>query len=311
MIKKERVIVVLTREDYVKRLPANDFKKQKRGGRGINATKFKDGDEAKLLSEAHTHDTILCFSTIGKVYAIRVFDIPDPSRQARGRPINNILPLADNESISSFVVVNSFEDGYLFMSTRLGMINKIPISLFKKIRTTGLKAIVLKEKDEVLGAHYVKDNDNIMLIAENGKVIRLNESDVRERFRGTLGVRGISLGKNNKLTSILKPSVGEVITATENGYGNRVSIDNYNVQKRGGVGVIGIKTSKRNGNVIGAVNANESDQIIMITNKGKTIRISVSDMPIIGRNTQGVRLQVLGDDEKLVAISMETIVDNE
>ena len=311
LIKKERVIVVLTREDYVKRLPANDFKKQKRGGRGINATKFKEGDEAKLLCEAHTHDTILCFSTVGKVYSIRVFDIPDPSRQARGRPINNILPLSEGESISSFVVVNSFDDGYLFMSTRLGMINKIPISLFKKIRATGLKAIVLKENDEVLGAHYVKTNDNIMLVADNGKVIRFNESDVRERFRGTLGVKGISLGKDNKLTSILKPSTGDIVTATENGYGNRVSVENYNVQKRGGVGVIGIKTSKRNGSVIGAVNTNNNDQIIMITNKGKTIRISVNDMPVIGRNTQGVRLQVLSEDEKLVAISMETVVDNE
>ncbi len=311
LIKKERVIVVLTKEDYVKRLPANDFKKQKRGGRGINATKFKEGDEAKLLCEAHTHDTILCFSTIGKVYSIRVFDIPDPSRQARGRPINNILPLSNDESISSFVVINSFDDGYLFMSTRLGMINKIPISLFKKIRTTGLKAIVLKDRDEVLGAHYIKKNDNIMLVAENGKVIRFNESDVRERFRGTLGVRGINLGKNNKLTSILKPLFGDIVTATENGYGNRVSIENYNVQKRGGVGVIGIKTSKRNGRVIGAVNTNENDQIIMITNKGKTIRIPVSDMPLIGRNTQGVRLQVLGENEKLVAISMETVADNE
>ena len=311
LIKKERVIVVLTREDYVKRLPANDFKKQKRGGRGINATKFKEGDEAKLLCEAHTHDTILCFSTVGKVYSIRVFDIPDPSRQARGRPINNILPLSEGESISSFVVVNSFDDGYLFMSTRLGMINKIPISLFKKIRATGLKAIVLKENDEVLGAHYVKTNDNIMLVADNGKVIRFNESDVRERFRGTLGVKGISLGKDNKLTSILKPLTGDIVTATENGYGNRVSVENYNVQKRGGVGVIGIKTSKRNGSVIGAVNTNNNDQIIMITNKGKTIRISVSDMPVIGRNTQGVRLQVLSEDEKLVAISMETVVDNE
>ncbi len=311
LIKKERVIVVLTKEDYVKRLPANDFKKQKRGGRGINATKFKEGDEAKLLCEAHTHDTILCFSTIGKVYSIRVFDIPDPSRQARGRPINNILPLSEGESISSFVVINSFDDGYLFMSTRLGMINKIPISLFKKIRTTGLKAIVLKENDEVLGAHYIKSNDNIMLVAENGKVIRFNESDVRERFRGTLGVKGINLGKDNKLTSILKPSTGEIVTATENGYGNRVSVENYNVQKRGGVGVIGIKTSKRNGNVIGAVNTTDNDQIIMITNKGKTIRISVSDMPVIGRNTQGVRLQVLSEDEKLVAISMETVVNNE
>ena len=264
-----------------------------------------------MLCEAHTHDTILCFSTVGKVYSIRVFDIPDPSRQARGRPINNILPLSEGESISSFVVVNSFDDGYLFMSTRLGMINKIPISLFKKIRATGLKAIVLKENDEVLGAHYVKTNDNIMLVADNGKVIRFNESDVRERFRGTLGVKGINLEKNNKLTSILKPSTGDIVTETENGYGNRVSVENYNVQKRGGVGVIGIKTSKRNGSVIGAVNTNNNDQIIMITNKGKTIRISVNDMPVIGRNTQGVRLQVLSEDEKLVAISMETVVDNE
>ena len=154
-------------------------------------------------------------------------------------------------------------------------------------------------------------NEQIMLVAENGKAIKFVESDVRERFRGTLGVKGINLSGNVKLTSILKPSGGEIITVTENGYGNRVSVDNYNIQKRGGVGVIGIKTSKRNGKVVGAVNVAENDQIIMITNKGKTIKIAVNDMPIIGRNTQGVRLQVLQDDEKLVAISTETIVNDE
>ena len=184
LIKKEEVIVVLTKADYVKRLPATDFKSQRRGGRGINATKFKDGDETKLLCQAHTHDIILCFSTLGKVYAIRAFDIPDPSRQARGRPINNVLPLESNESISTFVVVNSFkEDAYLFMSTKNGMINKIPVNLFKKIRTTGLKAILLKTGDELLGAHYTVKNEQIMLVAENGKAIKFVESDVRERFR--------------------------------------------------------------------------------------------------------------------------------
>ncbi|MBT3548501.1 MAG: DNA gyrase subunit A [Gammaproteobacteria bacterium] len=312
LIKKEDIIVVLTKADYVKRLPAADFKSQKRGGRGINATKFKDGDEAKLLCQAHTHDIILCFSTLGKVYAIRAFDIPDPSRQARGRPINNVLPLESNESISTFVVVNSFdEDAYLFMSTKNGMINKIPINLFKKIRTTGLKAILLKPGDILLGAHYTDKDDLIMLVADNGKAIKFSESDVRERFRGTLGVKGINLSKNSKLVSIIKPCGGEIITVTENGYGNRVSIENYNTQKRGGVGVIGIKTSTRNGKVVGAVNVGPDDQIIMITNKGKTIKISINDMPIIGRNTQGVRLQVLQDGEKLVAISTETIVSDE
>ena len=310
LIKKEEVIVVLTKADYVKRLPATEFKSQRRGGRGINATRFKDGDEAKLLCQAHTHDIILCFSTLGKVYAIRAFDIPDPSRQARGRPINNVLSLVSDELISTFVVIKSFdEDSYLFMSTKSGMINKIPVNLFKKIRTTGLKAIVLKTGDELLGAMYTNKNDKIMLVAENGKAIKFLESDVRSRFRGTLGVRGINLASKVKLISILHPEQGEIITVTENGYGNRVSVDNYNIQKRGGVGVIGIKTSKRNGKVVGAVNVNDNDNIIMITNKGKTIKISVNDMPIIGRNTQGVRLQVLQDDEKLVAISTETIAD--
>ena len=312
LIKKEKVVVVLTKADYVKRLPSDDFKSQKRGGRGINATKFKDGDETKLICQAHTHDTILCFSTLGKVYAIRAFDIPDPSRQARGRPINNIIPLASDELISTFVVVNTFdENGFLFMSTKMGMINKIPVALFKKIRSTGLKAIVLKPGDELLGAHYTSPGQEIMLVADNGKAIRFNESDVRERFRGTLGVRGMSLTNNSSLVSILKPQEGEIITVTENGYGNRVSIDNYNVQKRSGVGVISIKASKRNGKVVGAVNVTDDDKIIMITNKGKTIKISVSDMPIIGRNTQGVRVQVLQDDEKLVAISTETVLIDE
>ena len=209
-------------------------------------------------------------------------------------------------------MVNSFDDdAYLFMSTKMGMINKIPIHLFKKIRTTGLKAIVLKPGDELLGAHYTMKGEHIMLVAENGKAIKFLESDVRERFRGTLGVRGINLSKTCKLISILKPINGEIITVTENGYGNRVSLDNYNIQKRGGVGVIGIKASKRNGKVVGAVNSSKDDQIIMITSKGKTIKISVNDMPIIGRNTQGVRLQVLQDDEKLVAISTEAVVNDE
>ena len=197
------------------------------------------------------------------------------------------------------------------MSTKNGMINKIPVNLFKKIRATGLKAILLKSGDELLGAHYTVKDEHIMLVAQNGKAIKFVESDVRERFRGTLGVKGINLSGKTKLISILKPIDGEIITVTENGYGNRVSVENYNTQKRGGVGVIGIKTSKRNGQVVGAVNVNENDQIIMITNKGKTIKIAVSDMPIIGRNTQGVRLQVLQDDEKLVAISTETIVNDE
>ena len=150
-----------------------------------------------------------------------------------------------------------------------------------------------------------------MLVADNGKAIKFSENDVRERFRGTLGVKGINLANKVELVSILKPLDGEIITVTENGYGNRVLAENYNIQKRGGVGVIGIKTSKRNGKVVGAVNVNKNDQIIMITNKGKTIKIAINDMPIIGRNTQGVRLQVLQEDEKLVAISTETIVNDE
>jgi len=197
------------------------------------------------------------------------------------------------------------------MSTKMGMINKIPVTLFKKIRSTGLKAIVLKPGDELLGAHYTSPKQQLMLIADNGKAIRFSEQDVRERFRGTLGVKGMQLTSDSSLVSILKPNNGEIITVTENGYGNRVSVNNYNLQKRGGVGVISIKTSKRNGKVVGAVNVSTDDNIIMITNRGKTIKISVNDMPIINRNTQGVRVQVLQDDEKVVAVSTETIVNND
>tara|TARA_B100000586_G_C20013859_1_gene385939 strand:- start:284 stop:949 length:666 start_codon:yes stop_codon:yes gene_type:complete len=219
-----------------------------------------------------------------------------------------MLPLSNEEKISTFVVVNSSdEEGYLFLSTKFGMINKIPISLFKKIRTTGLKAILLKPEDELLGALYTNGENKIMLVADNGKVIKFSEKDVRVRFRGTLGVRGINLTKKVKLVSILNPEDGEIISVTENGFGNRVAAKNYNVQKRGGMGVIGIKTSKRNGKVVGAVNITSKDNIMLITNKGKTIKISVNDLPTIGRNTQGVRLQVLQDDEKLVAVSSEVL----
>jgi len=311
LIKKEEVIVVLTKADYVKRLPVIGFKSQRRGGRGINATKFKEGDETKLICQAHTHDVLLCFSTIGKVYAIRVFDLPDPSRQARGRPINNVLPLANDEYISTFVVIKSFnESGYLFLSTKKGMVNKISLDLFKKIRNSGLKAILLKSGDELLGATHTTGNSEIMLVADSGKVIKFSEKDIRIRFRGTQGVKGINLTKKSRLVSLLKPKSGQIITVTENGYGNRVDTANYNIQKRGGQGVIGIKTSKRNGHVIGAVHVDKKDNIILITNKGKTIKICVDDLSIIGRNTQGVRLQVLQDDEKLVAVSKENINSN-
>ena len=190
------------------------------------------------------------------------------------------------------------------------MVNKISLDLFKKIRNSGLKAILLKSGDELLGATHTTGNSEIMLVADSGKVIKFSEKDIRVRFRGTQGVKGINLTKKSRLVSLLKPKSGQIITVTENGYGNRVDTANYNIQKRGGQGVIGIKTSKRNGHVIGAVHVDKKDNIILITNKGKTIKICVDDLSIIGRNTQGVRLQVLQDDEKLVAVSKENINSN-
>jgi DNA gyrase subunit A len=310
MIKKEDVIVVLTEENYVKRMPVTEFRSQKRGGRGVNAANFKDGDKAKLLVCAHTHDTILCFSTKGKAFSIRVFDIPDTSRQARGKSINNILPLETDESISAILAIKNFEENsFLFLTTRYGMVNRISLSSFKKVRNSGLKAILLKDDDYLFNALHTSGSDKIILSSSTGKSIMFKESQIRERFRGTQGVVGIKLTSNAKIISSLNTQSEQVIFVTENGFGNKISVDSYNEQNRGGQGVISIKTSDRNGNVVGAVNVDNTDYIILITNKGKTIKISASDMKTINRNTQGVRLQDMSDDEKITAVSYERTND--
>jgi len=310
MIKKEDVIVVLTEANYVKRMPNTEFKSQRRGGRGVNAANFKEGDKAQILVCAHTHDTILCFSTKGKVFSIRVFDIPDTSRQARGKSINNILPLDNDETISALLSVKNFdEDSYLFLTTRDGMVNRLSLSSFKKVRNSGLKAILLKDDDYLFNALHTSGNDKIILSSSSGKSIMFEETQIRERSRGTQGVVGIKLNKNSKIVSSLKVDAEQIIFVTENGFGNKVSIDSYNTQNRGGQGVISIKTSERNGSVVGAVNLDNSDFIMLITNKGKTIKISASDMKTINRNTQGVRLQDMSDEETITAISSERTED--
>ena len=310
MIKKEDVIVVLTEANYVKRMPNTEFKSQKRGGRGVNAANFKEGDKAKILVCAHTHDTILCFSTKGKAFSIRVFDIPDTSRQARGKSINNILPLDSDESISALLAIKSFdENSNLFLTTRDGMVNRLSLSSFKKVRNSGLKAILLKDGDYLFNALHTLGNEKIILSSSSGKSIMFEETQIRERSRGTQGVTGIKLSKDAKIISSLNVSAEEFIFVTENGFGNKVSTDSYNIQNRGGQGVISIKTSDRNGKVVGAVNVDNNDFIILITNKGKTIKISASDMKTINRNTQGVRLQDMSDDEKISAISSERTED--
>jgi len=310
MIKKEDVIVVLTDANYVKRMPVTEFRSQKRGGRGVNAANFKEGDKAKLLVCAHTHDTILCFSTKGKAFSIRVFDIPDTSRQARGKSINNIIPLESDESISAILAIKNFdEDSYLFLTTRNGMVNRMSLSSFKKVRNSGLKAILLKSNDYLFNALHTTGNDKIILSSTAGKSIMFSESQIRERSRGTQGVTGIKLPKNSKIISSLNVQCNQVIFVTENGFGNKISVDSYNEQNRGGQGVISIKTSDRNGQVVGAANLDNTDHIILITNKGKTIKISASDMKTINRNTQGVRLQDMSDDEKISAVSSERAND--
>ncbi len=310
MIKKEDVIVVLTDANYVKRMPVTEFRSQKRGGRGVNAANFKEGDKAKLLVCAHTHDTILCFSTKGKAFSIRVFDIPDTSRQARGKSINNIIPLESDEYISAILAIKSFdEDSYLFLTTRNGMVNRMSLSAFKKVRNSGLKAILLKNNDYLFNALHTSGNDKIILSSTSGKSIMFVETQIRERSRGTQGVTGIKLSKESKIISSLNVQYSQVIFVTENGFGNKISVESYNEQNRGGQGVISIKTSARNGLVVGAVNVENTDHIILITNKGKTIKISASDMKTINRNTQGVRLQDMSDDEKISAISSERVND--
>ena len=313
LIPEEDVVVTLSHGGYAKAQPIGDYQAQRRGGRGRSATRVKDEDFIDKLFVANTHDTILCFSSRGKVYWLKVYQVPQASRGSRGKPIVNLLPLEAGERIYTIVPVREFDaESFVFMATSGGTVKKTPLSQFSRPRSSGIIAIDLRNGDKLVDAKITDGNAEILLVTSSGKGIRFRESDVRPMGRGAAGVRGIKLPEGHEVIAVSIVQDGLVLTATENGYGKRTSIEDFPVQGRGGQGVIAIQTTARNGRTVGAVLVAEDDEIMLISSNGTLIRTPVDDISIQGRNTQGVRLIRVEEGQRLVGVArIEPLGDEE
>jgi len=310
LIPEEDLIVTLSREGYAKTQQLDVYQAQHRGGTGKRATSFKDEDFIRKLFIANTHDTLLCFSSYGKVYWIKVYRLPRGGRNAKGRPIVNLLPLDKDERIQAVLPVKEFnESQYVFMATERGGVKKTKLSAYSRPIKSGIKAIKLKDDDRVVNVEITDGKKQIMLFADSGKSIRFHEKDARPMGRVSQGVRGMRLDKNQKVISLLVIGEGNIITATENGFGKQTKTEEFSIQRRGGKGVIAIQTSERNGKVIGANQVNENDELMFISSSGNLIRTKINSISVIGRNTQGVKLIRLSNDDKL--LGMERIVNDD
>ncbi len=329
LIDEAPMVVTISNTGYAKSQPLEEYQAQRRGGRGKSSASMKDEDHIEHLLVTSSHDTIMLFSNFGKVYWLRVFEIPVASRGAKGRPIVNLLPLSEGESISALLPLPVVEDtdkeegdedvadeanvessSYIFMATAKGTVKKTAMQNFARPRSTGLIALSLDETDELVGVSVTTGENDIMLVSSSGKTIRFKESDVRPMGRTAAGVRGIRLSEGAKVVSLIVPEEGSaVLMACENGFGKRTAVEDFPVYGRGGQGVIGIQVSDRNGPVIGAAQVEETDEIILITDQGTLVRTRVTEVSCQGRNTQGVTLIRLTNDEHLVGI--ERVVEND
>ncbi|WP_133135399.1 DNA gyrase subunit A [Legionella rowbothamii] len=304
LITEEDVVVTLSHQGYVKYQPISAYQAQRRGGKGKSATNVKDEDFVSRLVIASTHDTLLCFSNHGKLYWLKAYQLPLASRISRGRPIINILPLAEGEEINAMLPVRVYQEGfYVFMATRNGTVKKVPLNAFSRPRSNGIIAIDLEENDRLVGVDITDGTKDIMLFTDTGKVIRFDESKVRSTGRTARGVRGIRIEEDQSVISLIvaHPN-GTILTATENGYGKRTAIEEYRVSGRGGQGVISIQVTERNGKVVRSVQVNDNDEAMLITDKGTLVRFRVNELSIIGRNTQGVRLINVSSGESVVGM---------
>lgn len=304
LISQEDVVVTLSHQGYVKYQPLTDYEAQRRGGKGKSAARIKEEDFIERLLVANTHDTILCFSSRGRLYWMKVYQLPEASRGARGRPIVNLLPLEPNERITAILPVRDYEEGYfVFMATASGTVKKTPLQDFSRPRSAGIIAVNLNEGDELIGVDLTNGSNEVMLFSAQGKVVRFAEGAVRAMGRTATGVRGIRLVDEDKVVSLIIPrGEGHILTVTENGYGKRTAEQEYPTKSRATQGVISIKVSERNGNVVGAIQVDETDQIMMITDAGTLVRTRVSEVSVVGRNTQGVTLIRTAEDEKVVGL---------
>lgn len=312
LITEEDMVVTLSHEGYVKSQPLTSYTAQRRGGKGKTAANTKNEDFIDKLFIANTHDTVLCFSSKGKVYWLRVFNLPVASRVARGKPIVNLLPLDSDERINAILPIREFnEDEYIFMATESGTVKKTHIKEFEKPRANGKIAIDLRDDDTLVGVAVTDGEKDVMLFASSGKVASFKEADVRVMGRTASGVRGMRLKDEEHIISLIISEPGTVLTLTQNGYGKRTKIEEYPIHKRGGQGVIGMQTSERNGALVGAVLVDESDELMLITDGGTLVRTRTSEISILGRNTQGVRVIRPAKNEKVIGLDRIASLDDE
>ena len=342
LIPPREMVVTLTHGGYIKTRPTSDYQAQKRGGRGKQAAATKDEDFIETLFVANTHDYLMCFTNLGRCHWIKVYRLPEGGRQSRGRPINNVIQLEENEKVSAILPVRDFpEDEYVFFATALGVVKKVQLSAFKNVSVKGIKAIALKDGDSLVGVAKTSGSSDIMLFSNLGKAIRFNEfynptsndddesedvsgslnddsddenSDefnlltnkgIRPSGRGSGGLRGMRLPENGRIVSLLVAELGsdlQVLTATQNGYGKRTPIENYSRKGKGGQGIIAIDTGERNGELVGAALVSPSDDLMLITSGGVLIRTKVEQVRETGRAAQGVRLINLDEGTTLVSI---------
>ncbi|WOH37946.1 DNA topoisomerase (ATP-hydrolyzing) subunit A [Thalassotalea fonticola] len=333
LITEEDVVVTLSHEGYCKYQPLSEYEAQRRGGKGKAATKMKEEDFIERLLVANTHDTILCFSDRGKLYWLKVFQLPLATRTARGRPIVNILPLENDERITAILPVREYEDDkFIVMATADGTIKKTPLTAYSRPRANGIIALNLRDDDTLIGVDITDGTNDIMLFSDEGKVVRFNEKK-RDSETGEIkidpetgeeiwalkpigrtgtGVRGIKLEGEQKVVSLIVPKTdGAILTVTQNGYGKRTELEEYPAKSRATKGVVSIKVSDRNGPVVGAVQVEDADEIMIITDNGTLVRTRVNEVSIIGRNTQGVRLIRTADDENVVGLQRIDEIEEE
>ena len=313
LIPREEVVVTLSHGGYAKAQPVGAYQAQRRGGRGRSATKVKDEDFIDKLFVANTHDTLLCFSSRGKMYWLKVYQVPQASRGSRGKPIVNLLPLEEDERINAVLPTKEFNvSDFVFMATSHGTVKKTPLSLFSRPRASGIIAIDLRSDDRLVDVAITDGKREIILVASSGKAIRFKEEDVRPMGRGAAGVRGIRLSPGHEVIALCVVGDGLLLSATANGYGKRTAVDEFPIQGRGGQGVIAIQTSARNGRTVGALQVREDDEIMLISTSGTLVRTPVSEISIIGRNTQGVRLIRVQSGQRLVGLArIESIEDED
>ena len=310
LIKEEQTVIALTHFGYIKRMPIDTYKSQRRGGKGITGIATREDDFVKQIFTASTHDTILFFSNKGKVYKLRGFEVPEAGRTAKGTAIVNLLRLDPGEKISAVIPIQNFAEGkYLLMATKNGLIKKTALSEYNSSRKTGLQGITLKEDDELIAVRLTDGEDNVVLVSRNGMCITFDEKDVRPIGRASQGVIGIRLDKDDELIgmeSVIAGGKATLLAITENGFGKRTELDEYRVQIRGGKGVITYKITQKTGKLVGVRIASDEDDVMLITDTGTIIRIKVKDISVLGRSTQGVTLMRTSDGGKVVSIETLT-----